>query len=105
MPKQAGKRGFAFVVFTEITMATAAMRALDTKPFLDRPLQIAYAFRFLLSTATFLAYVFSWVTIFVEVQISEILSRVAAWLNLIGTLRCRQLVIVTISKILTVAHI
>ena len=56
-------------------------------------------------THFFLAYVFSWVTIFVEVQISEILSRVAAWLNLIGTLRCRQLVIVTISKILTVAHI
>jgi U2 small nuclear ribonucleoprotein B'' len=39
----AGKRGFAFVVFTEITMATAAMRALNTKPFLDRPLKIAYA--------------------------------------------------------------
>ena len=52
-----------------------------------------------------LAYVFSLVTIFVEVQISEILSRVAAWLNLIRTLRCRHLEIVTISKILTVAHI
>lgn len=52
-----------------------------------------------------LANVFSWVTIFVEVQISEILSRVAARLDLISTLRCRQLVIVTISKILTVAHI
>jgi U2 small nuclear ribonucleoprotein B'' len=39
----AGKRGYAFVVFTEITMATAALRALNTKPFLDRPLEIAYA--------------------------------------------------------------
>jgi U2 small nuclear ribonucleoprotein B'' len=39
----AGKRGFAFIVFSEITMATAAMRALNTKPFLDRPLMIAYA--------------------------------------------------------------
>ena len=52
-----------------------------------------------------LAYVFPLVTIFVKVQIPEILCRVAAWLNLISTLRCRHLEIVTISKILTVAHI
>lgn len=52
-----------------------------------------------------LSYVFPLVTIFVKVQIPEILCRVAAWLNLIRTLRCRHLEIVTISKILTVAHI
>lgn len=57
------------------------------------------------STHFILTYVFSLVTIFIEVQISKILGRVAAWLNLICTLRCRHLEIVTISKILTVAHI
>jgi len=39
----AGKRGFAFVVFHEINMATNALRALNTVEFLDRPLEISYA--------------------------------------------------------------
>jgi U2 small nuclear ribonucleoprotein B'' len=40
---KAGKRGVAFVVFHEIATATAAMRAMQGKPFLDRQLKIAYA--------------------------------------------------------------
>lgn len=39
----AGKRGFGFVVFHEIAMATNALRSLQKSVFLERPLEISYA--------------------------------------------------------------